>query len=162
MVGIASLLLVGTTAAADEATTIEGKIKVWNYSPKGDVHGLVLDDGTEVRFPPHIGKLVVEATKIGDVVKIVGRTHGETPEDRHVRVEALTAVASGRRIDADAKPPKRPEPKKPGPIGKDDRPQPAAFDSASAKDERPDRPPHEEILAELRAIRRLLEAKQAR
>ena len=50
----------------------KGIVKQFTLSPRGDVDGLILQDGTEVNFPPHLGTQVVFAIKPGDAVAIRG------------------------------------------------------------------------------------------
>ncbi len=44
----------------------KGVVKQFTLSPRGGVDGLILQDGTEVNFPPHLGTQVVFAIKPGD------------------------------------------------------------------------------------------------
>ena len=38
---------------------IEGKVAEYSLTPRGDVDGLILADGTEVHLPPHLGTQLV-------------------------------------------------------------------------------------------------------
>jgi hypothetical protein len=40
----------------------------YTLTPRGDVDGLLLSDGTEVHFPPHISAQLVYAIKPGDAI----------------------------------------------------------------------------------------------
>lgn len=51
---------------------IQGKVAQYSLTPRGDVDGLILADGTEVRMPPHLGSQLVQAVKPGDAVTIRG------------------------------------------------------------------------------------------
>jgi len=77
----AALLALGTGAAtAQDAATydpnqmpaIQGKVAQYSLTPRGDVDGLILTDGTEVHLPPHLGTQLVFAVKPGDAVTIHG------------------------------------------------------------------------------------------
>ncbi|MEA2739766.1 MAG: hypothetical protein QOH05_3073 [Acetobacteraceae bacterium] len=67
-------------AAAQDATTydpgqlpaIQGKVAQYSLTPRGDVDGLILADGTEVHLPPHLGTQLVFAVKPGDAVTVHG------------------------------------------------------------------------------------------
>lgn len=50
----------------------KGKVAQYSLTPRGDVDGLILDDGTEVHLPPHLGAQLVYAVKPGDAVTIRG------------------------------------------------------------------------------------------
>lgn len=49
-----------------------GKVAQYSLTPRGDVDGLILQDGTEVHFPPHLGTELVFIAKPGDSVTIHG------------------------------------------------------------------------------------------
>lgn len=77
----ATLLAAGVGAAvAQQAATydpaqlpeIQGKVAEYSLTPRGDVDGLILADGTEVHLPPHLGTQLVFAVKPGDAVTIRG------------------------------------------------------------------------------------------
>lgn len=79
---LASAMLASVTGAAvaqvtggfDPAQLPEttGKVAQYSLSPRGDVDGLILTDGTEVHLPPHLGTQLVFAVKPGDTVSIRG------------------------------------------------------------------------------------------
>jgi hypothetical protein len=79
---LAATLLAGTagTAIAQEAPAydpgqlpaIHGKVGAYSLTPRGDVDGLILTDGTEVHLPPHLGTQLVFAVRPGDDVTIHG------------------------------------------------------------------------------------------
>ena len=75
----ASLGAVGAAIAQNAATydpaqlpAIQGKVAQYSLTPRGDVDGLILADGTEVSMPPHLGAQLVQAVKPGDAVTIRG------------------------------------------------------------------------------------------
>jgi hypothetical protein len=51
---------------------IQGKVAQYTLTPRGDVDGFVLDDGTEVHVPPHLSTQLVFAVHPGDAVTIHG------------------------------------------------------------------------------------------
>ncbi len=65
-----------TTYDPSQLPTIRGKVAQYSLTPRGDVDGLILADGTEVHLPPHLGTQLVFAVKPGDAVTIHGlRAH---------------------------------------------------------------------------------------
>jgi hypothetical protein len=50
----------------------KGTVDRFLINPHGDADGMLLKDGTEVHFPPHMSKPVVAALKPGDPVKVRG------------------------------------------------------------------------------------------
>ncbi|HEY0425305.1 MAG TPA: hypothetical protein VGC82_18445 [Rhodopila sp.] len=79
---LVAALIAGATgiAAAQDAATfdpsqlpaIPGKVAQYSLTPRGDVDGLILTDGTEVHLPPHLGTQLVYAVKPGDAVTVRG------------------------------------------------------------------------------------------
>jgi hypothetical protein len=51
---------------------MEGKVAQYSLTPRGDVDGLILEDGTEVHLPPHLGAQLAYAVKPGDRVTVHG------------------------------------------------------------------------------------------
>jgi hypothetical protein len=78
----AALLALGSVAPAlgqgvggadpDQFPAIQGKVAQYSLTPRGEVGGLILDDGTEVHLPPHLGAQLVFAIKLGDQVTVRG------------------------------------------------------------------------------------------
>ncbi len=60
------------TYDASQLPAIQGKVAEYSLTPRGDVDGLILEDGTEVHLPPHLGTQLVFAVKPGDAVTIHG------------------------------------------------------------------------------------------
>jgi hypothetical protein len=50
----------------------KGKVDRFLLNPHGDADGMLLTDGTEVHFPPHMSKPVLAALKPGGAVKVRG------------------------------------------------------------------------------------------
>src|SRR5271154_1456779 len=71
---------VGAVALAQPAPTydpaqlpaVKGKVVQYTLTPRGDVDGLILDDGTEVHVPPSVSSELVFAVRPGDAVTIHG------------------------------------------------------------------------------------------
>lgn len=80
---LATTLVVGAggVALAQQAATphdpaqlpaIKGTVAEYSLTPRGDVDGLILKDGTEIHLPPHLGTQLVFIAKPGDAVTIHG------------------------------------------------------------------------------------------
>lgn len=147
--------------ANEEPMNAKGTVRSYATNPDGDVDGLILADGVEVKMPPHQGEELQRLVSKGDEVRVEGRRH-ETPEgDVHLHADRVTVISTGKSIERDEPRDRRPPPRgKRGPAA-DRGPErgpgrgPAAGPGTEA--DRPE-PPHEEILRELREIRRLIEA----
>lgn len=70
--GGAAYAQMGTTFDPAQLPTVTGKVAQYLPTPRGEVDGLLLDDGTEVHFPPHMSTELVFAVKPGDSVTIHG------------------------------------------------------------------------------------------
>jgi hypothetical protein len=46
----------------------KGTVSHYTLTPRGDVDGLIMADGTEVHFPPHLSTQLVLAIKPGDAI----------------------------------------------------------------------------------------------
>jgi hypothetical protein len=74
---------------------IMGKVAQYLLSPRGDVNGLLLEDGTEIDFPPHLSTAVVFAVKPGDSVTVHGLKARAIPV---VQALSVTNDASGATV----------------------------------------------------------------
>lgn len=97
----------GTPGARPRAS-VSGVVTGWNRNPEGRLDGLLLDDGTEVRFPPHRAEAVRGAIRDGAAVEATGVWQG-----RHVlHAYSISDAGTGTSVPAheppDEKPGKRP------------------------------------------------------
>ena len=86
-----------------------GKVAQYTLTPRGDMDGLILDDGTEVHLPPHLSTQLVYAVKPGDTVTIHGLKARAVPL---VAASSIANDATGQTV-VDNGPPVRPR----GPAG---------------------------------------------
>ena len=52
--------------------TVTGKITQLLHGPKGEVRGVLLDDGSSGRFPPHVAEELRDALRVGRRVVVTG------------------------------------------------------------------------------------------
>jgi hypothetical protein len=87
---LAVVLLGGVSATAvlaqglggfepNQFPAVQGKVAQYSLTPRGDVDGLILDDGTEVHLPPHLGAQLVFTVKPGDQVTVRGLKARDIP-----------------------------------------------------------------------------------
>jgi hypothetical protein len=110
---------VGNTYDPAQMPEFHGKVTQYDLNPRGDVDGLILDDGTEVHFPPHLGTEVVAAIRPGEAVTIHGLKARALPL---IQAMSVTGDASGKTVVDNGPPgPGRrgppPPPRGPGPMG---------------------------------------------
>jgi len=68
----AALGQAGSAYDPQQLPMLQGKVAQYSLTPRGDVDGLILEDGTEVHLPPHLGAQLVFAIKPGDRITIHG------------------------------------------------------------------------------------------
>ena len=49
-----------------------GTVRFFTLTPRGDVDGFILADGTQVHVPPHLSTQLVAAVRLGDAVTVRG------------------------------------------------------------------------------------------
>jgi hypothetical protein len=81
----------------------KGTVMQYTLTPWGDVDGLILADGTEIKLPPHLTSQVVFAIKPGDAVTVHGVKARALPL---VDAASITNDASGATV-LDSGPPDR-------------------------------------------------------
>lgn len=74
---------------------ISGTVRQYTLTPRGDVDGLLLNDGTEVKVPPHLTGQIVYSIHPGDAVTIRGLRARALPL---VEAAAITNNANGRTV----------------------------------------------------------------
>jgi hypothetical protein len=72
--------------------SFKGKVAQYTLTPRGDVDGLILEDGTEVHLPPFMSTQLVFSVKPGDAVTIHGLKARALPM---VAARSVTNDASG-------------------------------------------------------------------
>src|SRR2546428_4645776 len=95
--------------AASAAPTVAGRIQQYLLTPHGEVDGLLLADGTAVRFPPHLGVALASTARPGDAVSAVGFLGPVTSYGRSMKALAVTNTATVQTV-MDQPPATRPLP----------------------------------------------------
>ncbi|MCL2657756.1 MAG: hypothetical protein FWD62_10130 [Betaproteobacteria bacterium] len=72
-----------------------GKVQQFTLTPRGDIDGLILTDGTEVKTPPHLSTQIAFAIKPGDAVTVHGLRAAALPL---VQAVSITNDATGQTI----------------------------------------------------------------
>ncbi|KTS16931.1 hypothetical protein NS228_28730, partial [Methylobacterium indicum] len=100
--GLATLLLAAGPAAAQDNSVwdpgtlpeTKGTVKQYTLTPRGDVDGLILADGTEVKLPPRLSGAVVFTVRPGDAVSVRGMRARALPliDGAQIRNEATGAT----------------------------------------------------------------------
>jgi hypothetical protein len=69
-----------------------GTVKYFTLTPRGDVDGFILADGTQVHVPPHLSTQLVAAVRLGDAVTVRGLRAAAVP-----MVAALSVTGDASR-----------------------------------------------------------------
>jgi hypothetical protein len=129
--------------AGEEILKLRGRVESFRTNHHEDVDGLKLGDGVEVRFPPHIGHKVCDAIEREDKVRIVAHRHITQKGDAHLHVDTIENIKTGKTVKNDS------------PHGKQHGKKHKKHKKHGKKHS--GMPPHEEMLAEINAIRALLD-----
>jgi hypothetical protein len=72
-----------------------GQVQQFTLTPRGDIDGLILTDGTEVKTPPHLSTEIAYSVKPGDAVVIHGLHAAALPL---VQAISVTDEVTGRTV----------------------------------------------------------------
>lgn len=97
------------------AKTIEGTIERFTTAPKGETDGAVLDDGTVLHWPPHLGDNFAGIVAKGDRVKAAGFEETTPKGDERFELESLTNLDTNKSFENDESGRPRPEGPRPKP-----------------------------------------------
>ena len=91
-----------------------GVVQQFTLTPRGDIDGLILADGTEVKTPPHLSTQIAYAVRLGDSVTIHGLRAAALPL---VKAVSIADDQTGRTIVDDGPPGPRPDRRPPPDAG---------------------------------------------
>jgi len=92
------------TPGAQSTETVSGVVRSWNQKSDGKFDGFVLEDGTEVRFPPPRSEAIRAAIREGSEVEASGVWQGR----RVLHAYSITDVQSENRVQAHESPDEQP------------------------------------------------------
>jgi hypothetical protein len=72
---------------------VEGTVSQYLLNPRGEVDGLLLDDRTVIKFPPHLARELVQVVKPKERVRANGHLEAEKLLKAHVIVNPATGHA---------------------------------------------------------------------
>jgi len=81
-----------------------GTVKQYTLTPRGDVDGVILTDGTEVKLPPHLSAQTVFAIHPGDNISVRGLRARALPL---VDAASMTNLATGKSVIDNGPPDRR-------------------------------------------------------
>jgi hypothetical protein len=78
--------------------SISGIVRQYLLTPVGDVEGVELQDGTDIRFPPHMGAALTAIVKPGDRVSVIGFVAPPNPYGLAVKALTITNMATNQSV----------------------------------------------------------------
>ena len=88
----------GTPRPDEVNNSFSGEVERYLLTPQGFVEGLILNNGLQVKFPPHLGESVVNTVKVGDQVKVMGNPGTRSQLGQEVAAYSITNPKSGREV----------------------------------------------------------------
>jgi hypothetical protein len=86
----------------DSLTPVRSKVERFLFNAHGQADGMILANGTEAHFPPHLSKTVLAGLKAGERVTL----YGVKPRSADMIACVAIETADGTRIDDGGPPPK--------------------------------------------------------
>ena len=83
------------TFDVNQLPATRGTVRYFTLTPRGDVDGFLLADGTQVHVPPYLSAQLVAAVRIGDAVTVRGLRAAAAPM---VAAMAVTGDANGQTV----------------------------------------------------------------
>ena len=91
------------TPGSRPTATVRGVVRGWRQNPRGETDALVLEDGTEVRFPPHTAGPVRSVAREGKPVEATGSWRAGA-----LHAYVIVGSNSGDRVEAHKPPEEEP------------------------------------------------------
>jgi hypothetical protein len=88
-----------------------GAVAQFLVNPHGDIDGMILKNGTEVHFPPHLSRKIAKSVCVGDKIKV----RGVRPRDADVIAGVALETSKGLSIVDDGPDHEKPKGRHPAP-----------------------------------------------
>ncbi len=86
------------TTLPDNNSNFTGNIQSYLLNREGLVDGLLLDNGIQVKFPPHLSERLIEIAQIGSQISVQGNPGVPTNFGQEVKAYSIANVATGERV----------------------------------------------------------------
>jgi hypothetical protein len=79
----------------NQLPSYRGKVQLFTLTPPGDIDGLILTDGTEIKTPPHLSTALAVTIRPGDAITVHGLKAAQLPV---VQALSITNEATGKAV----------------------------------------------------------------
>ncbi len=79
-------------------TNFSGKVERYLLNPEGLVDGLMLSNGLQVKFPPHMTNSLITTVKVGDSIKVVGDSGIPSSLAQEIHAFSITNTTTQRTV----------------------------------------------------------------
>ena len=79
----------------NQLPSYRGQVQFFTLTPPGDIDGLILTDGTEIKTPPHLSTALALTIRPGDAITVHGLKAAQLPL---VQALSITNDATGRSV----------------------------------------------------------------
>jgi hypothetical protein len=79
----------------NQLPSYRGQVQFFTLTPPGDIDGLILTDGTEIKTPPHLSTALAITIRPGDAITVHGLKAAQLPL---VQALSVTNDATGRSV----------------------------------------------------------------
>ena len=79
----------------NQLPSYRGQVQLFTLTPPGDIDGLILTDGTEIKTPPHLSTALALTIRPGDSITVHGLKAAQLPL---VQALSVTNDATGRSV----------------------------------------------------------------
>jgi len=79
----------------NQLPSYRGQVQFFTLTPPGDIDGLILTDGTEIKTPPHLSTALALTIRPGDAITVHGLKAAQLPL---VQALSVTNDATGRSV----------------------------------------------------------------
>src|SRR5439155_435302 len=90
--------------AAPQSGSVDaaGAVRSFTYAPLGEVDGFVLDNGTIVHYPPHLGPQVGAMIALGNQVRVSGWMTTGPMGDPRLEAQTITNITTNTALNVAA------------------------------------------------------------
>ena len=81
--------------------TVQGTVRSATNAPMGEIDGAVLDDGTVIHWPPHLGDRMSGLVIRGDQIRVTGYLETGPEGDTHLEVRTITNLRTNASFEND-------------------------------------------------------------